>query len=133
MASNLKFAVALKNAQLNSITSQVGTSGNLLLYTGTQPTNPDTALSGNTLLVTLPLSSTMAPSAGSGVLTLNTITSANAVANGTATWGSLVTSGGTRIVDLSCGTSGADINLGTTSITSGLTISITAATITSNN
>ena len=133
MASNTKYAVALKNAKLNQITSQVGTSGNLIIYSGTQPTNPDTALSGNTVLATLPLSSTFAPAASGGVLTANAITAANASATGTATFASLLTSGGTRIVDMSVGTSGADCNLGTTSITSGLTVSVTSLTITSAN
>lgn len=133
MASNLKYAVALKNARENLISSQIGASGNLLIYTGTQPTNPDTALSGNTLLVTLPCSATFAPSASGGVLTANSITSALAVATGTATWGALVTSGGTRIVDFSIGTSGADLNLATTSIVTNATISVSSFVITSAN
>ena len=67
MASNLKYAATLKNAKLNQITSQIGTSGLLSIYSGTQPTNPDTALSGNTLLAQLALSATFAPGASSGV------------------------------------------------------------------
>lgn len=133
MASNLKYAVALKNLRLNQITSQINTSGLLSIYTGTQPTNPDTALSGNTLLASLACSSTFAAGASGGILTASTITSATAGNTGTATWGSLTTSGGTRIVDFSIGTSGADLNLNSTSISSGATVSVTSLTITSGN
>ena len=134
MASNLKYSVLLKNARLNQITSQISTSGFLLLYTGTQPTNPDTGLSGNTLLATLALSSTFAAGASSGVLTASTITSATAGNTGTATWGSLVQSNGTtRVVDFSVGTSGADLNLNTTSIVSGASVAVSSLTITSGN
>ena len=133
MASNLKYAVAAKNARLNILTTQIGTSGLLAIYTGTQPTNPDTALSGNTLLASLALSSTFAPAASSGVLTANSITSATAGNTGTATWATLTTSGGTRIVDMSVGTSGADLNLSTTSIVSGATVAVSSLTITAGD
>ena len=133
MASNLKYAVTLKNARLDAITTAISTSGLLSIYTGTQPTNPDTALSGNTLLAQLALSSTFAPGSSAGVLTANTITSATAGNTGTATWGTLTTSGATRKVDFSVGTSGADLNLNTTSIVSGASVSVTSLTITAGN
>ena len=134
MASNLKYAVLLKNARLNQITSQISTSGLLSIYSGTQPTNPDTALSGNTLLAQLALSSTFAAGAASGVLTASSITTeSSANATGTAAWGTLTTSGGTRIVDFSVGTSGADLNLNTTSIVAGASVAVSSLTITSGN
>lgn len=134
MASNLKYAVLLKNARLNQITSQIATSGFLRIYNGTQPTNPDTALSGNTMLANLPLSSTFAAGASGGVLTASTITTESSADNtGTATFGSLVTSAGTRIVDFSVGTSGADLNLNTTSIVAGASVAVSSLTITSGN
>lgn len=134
MASNLKYAAALKNAKLDAITSQLGSNALLRLYSGTQPTNPDTALSGNTLLAELPCSATFAPGAASGVLTASAITADSAAdATGTATWGTLVTSGGTRKIDFSVGTSGADLNLNTTSIVDGAQVSVSSLTITSAN
>jgi hypothetical protein len=134
MASNLKYAVTLKNARLDEITTAVGTSGLLRIYSGTQPTNPDTALSGNTLLAELPLSSALAAGASSGVLTANSITSDSSADNtGTATFGSLLTSGGTRKVDFSVGTSSADLNLNTTSIQSGAQVSVSSFAITAGN
>lgn len=134
MASALRYAVSLKNARLDAITTAVGSSGLLRIYSGTQPTNPDTALSGNTVLAELALSSTMAGGASSGVLTLSTITADSSADNtGTAAFGALLTSGGTRKVDFSVGTSGADLNLNTTSIVSGATVSVTSFTITAGN
>ena len=134
MASNLKYAVALKNARLNQITSQLGTSALLSIYSGTQPTNPDTALSGNTLLAQLVCSSTFAAGASGGVLTANAIATETSANNtGTATWGSLTTSGATRIVDFSAGTSGTDLILNTTSIVAGASVAVSSLTITSGN
>ena len=133
MSSNLKYLSTLKNARLNAITTAIGTSGLLIVYSGTQPATPDTALSGNTVLATLSLSSTFAPGASGGVLTASTITSATAGNTGTATWASLTTSGGTRIVDMSVGTSGADLNLATVGITSGTTIAVSSLTITAGD
>lgn len=134
MASNLKYAVLLKNARLNDINSQVGASGFLRIYSGTQPTNPDTALSGNTMLANLPLSATFAPAAAAGVLTANAITTESSADNtGTATFASLVTSGGTRIVDMSAGTSATDMILNTTSIVAGAAVSCSSLTVTAGN
>ena len=133
MASNLKYAVSLKNDKLTVISTDIGASGVMRWYSGTQPTNPDTALSGNTQLATLALSSTAGTSSG-GVFTFNSITSeSSADATGTATFGSFLTSGFTRKVDYSIGTSGADLNLNTTSIVAGAQASCTSFTITSAN
>lgn len=108
-------------------------SGSLVFYTGTQPTNPDTALSSNTVLATFTLAST-AFSAGTtanpSVATLaSTPLSATAVATGTVTFGRFFESNGTTVIaDVTVGTSGADINLNSTSITSGGTVTITSYT-----
>jgi hypothetical protein len=115
MPSNLKYRDTLKNARLDEITAAIGSSGLLRIYDGTQPTNVNTALGAQTLLAELALSST----------------SANAT--GTASWFTLTTSGGTRQVDGSVGTSGSDLNLNTTSIVSGAQVSVSSLTITSGN
>lgn len=134
MASNLKYKETLVNAQLDEITAAIGSNGKLRIYSGTQPTDPDTALSGNTLLADLALSATAAGSAASGVLTLSSITAdSSADATGTATFGSLLTSANARIVDFSVGTSGSDLNLNTVSIVSGAQVSVSSFTITGGN
>lgn len=129
----VRLSTAVRNAALDEITAAIGTSGFLRIYNGTQPANPGTALSGNTLLAELPLSSTAAGAASGGVLTFSAITDeASAPATGTQTWASLVTSGGTRVVDMSCGNGSGDLNLSGT-ITSGGTVSVTSLTITDGN
>lgn len=40
MASNTKYSAALKNAQQNAITTTLGTSAVIDLYSGTQPVIP---------------------------------------------------------------------------------------------
>lgn len=133
MASNLKYAVTLKNDKLTVLATDIATSGLMRWYSGTQPTNPDTALSGNTMLASLALSST-AGSSSAGVFTFNSITSESSADNtGTATFGSFLTSAAVRKVDYSIGTSGADLNLNTTSIVAGAQASCTSFTITSAN
>lgn len=134
MTSNLKYAVTLKNDKLAAISTDIGASGLLSIYSGTQPTNPDTALSGNTLLAQLPLSATFAAAPSGGVMTANAITTeTSANATGTATFGTLTTSGATRKVDFSVGTSAADLILNTTSIVAGASVAVSSLTITSAN
>lgn len=130
----IKYAVTLKNARLDEITAAISTSGLLRIYSGTRPTNPDTALSGNTLLAELALSATFAAGASSGVLTASSITADSSADNtGTASFFTLATSGGTRKVDGDVGTSGSDLNLNTVSIVSGAQVSVSSLTITSGN
>lgn len=130
----VKLAVAVRNAALDAIDTAIGSSGLLRIYDGTQPTNPDTALSGNTLLAELPLSSPAFGTASGGVLTANAITDeTSAPATGTQTWATLTTSGGTtRIVDMSCGNGSGDLNLSGT-ITATGTVSVSSLTITDGN
>jgi hypothetical protein len=139
MASNLKYSAVLKNAQQNAITSTVGASALLLIYSGTQPASPDTAITTQTLLATLTCNATLAPAASGGVLTLNSITSgtgtAGAGAGTAATFYRITTSGGTAHVDGTCGvTSGFDMNfVGSASIATGQTVGDTSFTLANSN
>lgn len=131
MASNLKYSSVLKTGAVAYIATAIGTSGFMRWYSGTQPTNPDTALSGNTMLANLPLSATAGTATG-GVFTFNAITTeASADATGTATFGSFVTSAAVRQADFTIGTSATDLILNTTSIVAGAAASCSSATITS--
>lgn len=131
MASNLKVAVATRNAMLDAITSAVGSNGLLRIYSGTQPAGPATAITTQTLLAELALSATFAAAASSGVLTASAITSdATANATGVATWYRLTTSGGTGVVDGTVGTTSSDLVLNTTSIVSGGPVAVTSFTYT---
>ena len=138
MASNLKYSAVLKNAMEAAIPSTVGASALLNLYSGTQPTNPDTAITSQVLLATLTCSATFAPAASGGVLTANAISNgtgtAGAGAGTSATWYRLTTSGGTAHIDGSVGTSGCDLNLtGSTSIATGQTVSVSSWTLSNGN
>jgi hypothetical protein len=137
MASNLKYSAALKNAQQNAITTTLGASAAFDLYSGTQPANPDTAITSQVLLATLPCSATLAPAPANGILTLNAISNgtgtAGAAGGTTATWYRLRTSGGTAHIDGTVGISGADLNINNTSIATGQTVSVTGYTYTNGN
>ena len=131
MANNPHYSQANRHTFLDAITTSIGASGFLRIYDGTQPTNVATALGAQVKLAELALSAIFAPAASAGVLTANAITTdASADATGTATWGTLTTSGGTRVVDFSVGTSGADLNLNSVSITVGGSVAVSALTIT---
>jgi hypothetical protein len=123
---------ALRNARLDAITTFTGASGKLRIYSGTRPA---TGGAITTLLAELTLNATFAPAASGGVLTLNAITDDSAAdATGTATWFRIFKSDGTTIVmDGSVGTSGADLNLATTSLVAGAIVSVTSFTITEAN
>lgn len=131
MPSNIKLQTARRNAMLDGITTDVGASGLLRIYSGTQPTTIATAIGAQVLLAELALSATFAPASASGVLTANAITQDSAAnATGTAGWYSLTTSAGTRVVEGEVGTSGADLNLNTLSIVSGGPVVVTSFTYT---
>lgn len=127
----LGFVTTLRNARLDAITTAVGTSGKIRIYSGTRPATGGTA---TTLLAELPCSATFAPAAASGVLTLNAITQdSSADATGTAAWFRVLTSANAAVVDGNVGTSGSDLNLNTTSIVTGGPVAISSFTITEGN
>jgi hypothetical protein len=108
-------------------------SGFIKIYTGTQP-----ALNGaitGTLLATMTFGATAfaasVASAGTVTATANAITSGTAGNTGTAGYFALVKSDNTTVVATgSVGTSGADLNLNSLSITSGATVSCSAFLVT---
>lgn len=128
----IKLSTAARNAMLDALITAFN-SAPLRIYDGSQPANANTAVSTQTLLAELTCNATFAPSSSGGVLTLNAITQdSSANATGTAAWARLVGSSSFTI-DMSVGTSGADMNLNSTSIVSGGTVSITSATFTAGN
>jgi hypothetical protein len=126
----LGYSTTLRNARLDAITAAAGASALLKIYDGARPATGGAA---TTLLATLTCNATFAPAAAGGVLTLNAITGANAVASSTATWARITTSGGTFVADCSVAASGADINLNTAAIVSGAAVAVTSAVITEGN
>ncbi len=130
----LSYSTTLRNAQLDAVTTAVGASGKLRIYSGTRPANVAASITG-TLLAELTLNATFAPAASAGVLTLNAITSdTSADATGTATHFRIFQSNGTTaVVDGDVGTSGSDLNLNSTSLTAGGSVAVTSFTITAGN
>jgi hypothetical protein len=120
----------VRSSMLNAITTAAGGSAILTIYNGTRPATGGTA---TTALAALTCNATFAPAASGGVLTLNSISSATASATGTATWARLTTSAASFVMDMDVSTSGSDLNLNSTSIVSGATVSVTSATITAGN
>lgn len=129
----VRLSESLANALANAVDDAVNAGaagGTIKIYTGTQPATADTAASG-TLLATFTLSTTAFGAASSGTITLaGTPLTVAAVATGTAGWFRLADSDGNEVLDGSVSTSGAQINLNTTSITDGVNVSITSGTIT---
>jgi len=133
LATRITNAAAI--AACNAITALIGSGAKLRIYSGTQPVNADTGLSGNTLLAELALSATPFGAAvdntDKATATANAVTAdSSADAAGTATWFRVVTSGGTTIWDGSVGTTGADMNLNSVSITLDANVSISGWTFT---
>lgn len=132
MALNPHFLLALRNAQLDLITTQLGTSAIMNIYAGVQPADTSAATTAANVVVATPTfpSTNAFGAAAAGVITANTITSDSSAAGGTATWFALCKSTGLRVADGSVGTSGADLNLNSTTITTGAAVAISAFTIT---
>lgn len=131
MANNLKISSTAVNAQADAL-SDLLDNGYLRIYDGTQPANANTAITTQVLLAELRFNATAAPAASGGVLTMNSITQDSSADNtGTATWfRALKSDGSTVVFDGSAGTSGCDLNLGSTSITSGASVAVTSMTFT---
>ena|SRR5690242_756389 len=138
MASNLFLADNAAQAGCDAVAALCN-SGTIKIYAGTQPTDANTAVGAQTLLATLTFGATaFGASAAAGTTpsrkataTANTITGdTSADATGTATWFRILKSNGTTVVmDGSVGTSGADLNLATTSLVAGVDVEITSFTL----
>ena len=128
----IALATTLRTARADAITTAAGNAALLRIYDGTRPATGGTA---TTLLAELTCGTPFAAGAASGVLTLGAVTQdSSANATGTATWFRIVKSDGTTFVmDGSCGTSGSDLNLVTTSITSGQPVQVTSFVLTEAN
>lgn len=135
----MRVAVARRNEALDSITDALN-DGYCRIYSGTRPTNADTALSGNTLLAELRFGSTAFGAASSGVSTANAMTQDSAAdAAGNPTFARLFQSNGTTVFgDISVGKTGGaeELLINTTDgssnpyIAAGGAVSISSFTIT---
>jgi len=129
MALNPKLAVANRNAALDAALA-LGSGAKMRIYDGTQPTDADTALGAQTMLVECALSSTPFAAASGGSAAANAISNGTIAATGTATWGSLLTSGNVRKFDFSVATSSANLNVDSVALSSGATFAVSSFTVT---
>lgn len=129
MPTNLKYSNGTRNAQQNGLITYAGSGSKINIYSGAQPANANTAISGQTLLVTLTVSGSFGTDSN-GTITLSTVTNGTAVATGTASFFRITQSNGlTVVMDGSVATSDADLVLNNTSIATGQVVSISAGTI----
>src|SRR5574338_608241 len=124
----LGYAAALRNSRLQAIVDLAGANAKVRIYSGSRPATGGTA---TTQLAELTCGATLG-TISTGVLTFGAITQdTSADASGTASWFRVVKSDGTtHVMDGSCGTSGSDMNMVTTSVTAGQPVSISSWTIT---
>lgn len=119
---SVTYSTAVKNARLNAVTTQIGAAGKLEICSAGYAS----------VLATIALANPAAPGASGGVLTFTMPQSdASADATGTAAVARIRDGSNNDIVTgLTVGTSGSDINLDSTSITAGQTVTINSAAIT---
>jgi hypothetical protein len=130
MATTISTAAA--DAMSTALNTYIGSGGKLRIYDGTPPANANASLSSNNTLATFTLDTSAFSSSG-GVLTLDTSPALTvaASASGTATFFRIMKSDATTVaLQGSVGTSGQQLNLNTTSITSGVNVTVTSGTVT---
>jgi hypothetical protein len=120
---------ALRNTRADAISTDAGASAKLRLYT---------AAYASMLVECVCNASAFAPAASGGVLTLNAISAGTAVATGTAAIARILRADGTTMVmeglTVTAAGGGGNVEItGGVSITTGQTVSVSAATITEGN
>lgn len=129
----IQFADTTRNARLDAIETDLGTSPILEIRTGAQPANCAAADSG-TVLATLNLPSDfMAAASGGAKAKSGTWQDASADASGTAGHFRLKTSGGVCKVQGSVGQGSGDLQLDNTNLATGQQFTVTAFTLTDGN
>lgn len=131
MATKLTNTIASLLADAIDNDANTSGPGKIILYGGSEPATADTAPSA-TVLATFTLSATAFGAASNGVITLAGVPlTVAASASGTATHFRLTRGNGTTVIlQGTVGTSGAQLNLNTVTITSGVNVTITSGTVT---
>ncbi len=134
MALEPIISVAAATAHLDNLDTLLGTGATLTIYAGTVPAN--CAAAAGTALAVMTAAGQMFAAATSVDNTEATmdltgaLSDTSADATGTAAYFRLATSGGTVVHQGTVDTAGADLNLSTTSITLGDTVTVSALTLT---
>lgn len=132
----IQFSAGVRNARLNAIETTISTSAKLRIRTGTQPADCATGDSG-TLLATLSLPSDWLADAATGAKAKTaTAWTGAATAGGTAGYFRIYDSGETTCHmqgSITATSGGGDMEIDSTTISSGQTIEITTFTLTDAN
>lgn len=132
--ATVHFTTTVANAVLAPVMNAIdagATGGTIKIYTGTIPTDADTAIGTQVLLGTLTFS-TSCGSISLKALTMATITQdSSADATGTASWARIADSNGLTVMDIDCSITGGTgaLQLNTTSIVQNGPILITSFVI----
>lgn len=131
-----RLATAARNAATNAVTAladaDVG-AGSIQIRTGAQPATANDPATG-TLLATLTLADPSFGAAAAGVATLDAtpVLSTTGVAAGTAGWFRMLDNSGDTVLDgaVTVTGGGGEMELNTTTISIGVTVEVTAGTLT---
>lgn len=129
------YSTDVRNARLQVVADAVNGgsgAGKLRIYDGLRPATGGTVTN---LLAEFTLPNPFEDSISGGVLTADAISSATASGTGTATWFRIIDGDGTFVLDGDAGGtgSGKELELSSTSISSGQTVTIDSLTITAGN
>lgn len=130
----ITLATTARNAAANAVVDLVDAgsgAGYVEIRTGSAPASPQAAATG-TLLATVTLNDPAYGDAATGVCMLDVTPepSGTAVASGTAGWARFYDSAANAVFDGACSTSGALVNLATTSVNSGQAVTVTSGSYT---
>lgn len=122
------FSAAARNRMLDTLNTELGSTPKFRVYTGTIPTNADTALGAQTLLADIDLPTNPFSAAASGAIALAAAADDSAAnAGGTAAWGSFTKSDGTtRVLDVAIP---AEVDFNTETFTLGELIRLATCTV----
>lgn len=133
----LSYLTALRTSRMDLIDDSANAgagAATLRIYNGTPPASANAALSGNTLLAQLTMSDPAFGAASGGVLTASAITQdSSADATGTASFFRILDSDANVVLQGTVSTSGADLNMTSTSIVITEPVSVTSLVLTEGN
>lgn len=137
---SIQYSTSCRDASNDATETTIGTAPILRLYNGTKPTNPGTALSGNTLIAEGTLPSDWAGNSSSGVKAKSgtwTLTGQSGASTGTAcTFFRLYASDGTTCHiqgTVTATGSGGDMTLDNNSIANGQSVTVNSFSVTDGN
>lgn len=130
MALKLAAAAAIAAADAVVDLIDLGAAGQLIIYSGSEPATPETAIGAQTPLVTFdlpdPAFGAATDTVNGGAATMNAVTPVDAAATGTATFFRILDGNGDALIQGSVtDTSGnGDLKVSSTSIVSGIEVTI---------